>query len=125
MDTFPTKSLRILHLEDNASDAELIASELQRAWPECEIIHTASRASFDAALERGGFDVILSDFALPNFDGFAALKRVRERDPETPVILVSGTIGEEMAVSVLKAGAADYVLKDRLARLVTAIERAL
>ncbi len=125
MDSPALNPLRILHLEDNAIDAELIAHELRKAWPACDLLHCSSPASFDEALERGAFDVILSDFALPGFDAFAALRRARERQPDVPFLVVSGTIGEEVAVSLLKAGAIDYVIKDRPARLVSSIERAL
>ena len=84
-----------------------------------------SRDDFVAALERGGVDLILSDFSLPAFDGLSALEIARARCPDIPFILVSGTLGEERAIDSLKSGATDYVLKQRLARLVPAVHRAM
>jgi DNA-binding NtrC family response regulator len=78
-----------------------------------------------AALEYGGFDLILSDFTLPAFDGLSALKIARAERPDLPVILVSGTLGEERAVDALKNGATDYILKERLTRLAPAVRRAM
>ena len=117
--------LGILHLEDNEADAELVALQLSRQPWRLRITRVETRAEFAAALGRPGFDVILSDFSLPDFDGLSALATVRRQDTETPFIFVSGTIGEERAVQALHAGATDYVLKDRLSRLPAAIERAL
>lgn len=117
--------LRILHLEDTEMDAMLIHAALQRNEFRCEIDRVDSREDFVAGLERGGYDIILSDFSLPNFNGLAALELAREKRPEVPFIFVSGTIGEDMAIDALKSGATDYVLKQRLARLVPAVHRAL
>ena len=78
-----------------------------------------------AALERGGIDLILSDFTLPAFDGLSALKIAHAGWPDLPVIMVSGTLGEEQAIDSLKSGATDYVLKERLARLAPAVRRAM
>jgi PAS domain S-box-containing protein len=83
------------------------------------------RDDFVAALERGGIDLILSDFSLPAFDGLSAAEIVRSRWPAIPLILVSGTLGEERAIDSLKSGATDYVLKERLARLAPAVHRAM
>src|SRR5439155_185658 len=82
-------------------------------------------ADFESALDQGCFDLIISDHTLPGFDGLSALGLARKKHPEVPFIFVSGTIGEELAVDSLKQGATDYVLKDRLSRLVTSIERAM
>jgi PAS domain S-box-containing protein len=117
--------LRILHLEDNENDAILIHAALQRNDFRCEIDRVDTRADFIAALERGGYDIILSDFSLPNFNGLAALELAHQKQPDVPFIFVSGTIGEDMAIDALKSGATDYVLKQRLARLVPAVLRAL
>jgi PAS domain S-box-containing protein len=76
------------------------------------------------ALEEGGFDVILSDYSLPGFDGLSALSMARVHFPETPFLFLSGTIGEERAVEALKRGASDYILKDRPTRLIPAIRQA-
>src|SRR6185437_10178415 len=110
--------MRVLHLEDSADDAELIRHTLAVAWPDCRIDRVQSRGEYIAALERGGFDLILSDFAIPGFDGLSALELAQTRCPGKPYVFISGTIGEERAIEALKRGAADYVLKDRPSRLV-------
>ena len=84
-----------------------------------------NRDDFVAALEHGGIDLILSDFSLPAFDGIVRLKIVRAGWPDMPFILVSGTLGEELAIDSLKSGATDYVLKERLSRLAPAVRRAM
>ncbi len=117
--------LRILHLEDSPSDAELVRSVLESEGLRCVLQRVETRAHFVAALEEHRFDLILSDYSLPSFDGSAALDLARQRCPKVPFIFVSGTIGEEVAVESLKNGAVDYVLKDRLQRLVSAVRRAL
>jgi two-component system cell cycle sensor histidine kinase/response regulator CckA len=117
--------LRLLHLEDNDVDAELISIQLKSAWPSCEVVHVDTREGFEEALQQNHFDVILSDFTLSGFDGLSALKFARNVRPEIPFIFLSGTIGEERAVEALKHGGTDYVLKDRPARLVPSIQRAL
>ncbi len=117
--------LRILHLEDSTVDAELVRSLLHKAGIECEIERVATRPEFEAALERGNVDLILSDYTLPGFDGMSALAIARARRPELPFLFVSGTIGEERAIEGLKQGAIDFVIKDRFARLAPAVRRAL
>ncbi len=117
--------MRILHLEDSRNDAELTAAVIHGAWPDCEIRRVERRDEFAAALAEGGFDVILSDYTLPDFDGLWALDLARARDPARPFIFLSGTIGEERAVEALRHGATDYVIKDRPTRLVPAIRQAL
>ena len=117
--------LRILHLEDDPNDAALVQSTLDAGGIACEITFVQNRHDFVAALERNGIDLILSDFSLPGFDGLSAAKIVREKWPDLPVILVSGTLGEELAIDSLKGGATDYVLKERLARLAPAVRRAM
>lgn len=116
---------RILNLEDSANDAELNKATITARWPECEVVRTASRDEFVAALEQGGFDIILSDFTLPGFGGRQALDLAREKRPEVPFLFVSGTIEEDTAVETLKNGATDFILKHRLVRLIPSIERAL
>jgi sigma-B regulation protein RsbU (phosphoserine phosphatase) len=85
----------------------------------------ATRNAFTRALDEFHPDVVLADYSLPDFDGLSAVRLVRERDPDLPVILVTGVLGDESAVNLIKAGASDYVLKDRLARLGPAVERAV
>jgi two-component system sensor histidine kinase UhpB len=117
--------LRILHLEDDPTDAALVQSTLKAGGITCATTRVQNRADFVAAIERDGIDLILSDFSLPAFDGFSSLKIARARCPDIPFILVSGTLGEELAIDSLKRGATDYVLKERLSRLVPAVHRAM
>jgi PAS domain S-box-containing protein len=119
------RSLRILHVEDNDADAELIRALLLAEWPDCSITRVETRPEFEAAVKQDGFDIFLSDFSLPRFDGLTALEIARQHDTATPFIFISGTIGEERAVEAMQRGAMDYVLKDRPARLVPSIRRAL
>ena len=120
-----TSPVRIMHLEDNRGDLLLVHSVFEAEGFDCEFVHVDSQESFLAALENSAFDLILSDYALPSFDGIRALAIVRERNPTVPFIFVSGTMGEELAIETLKAGATDYVLKERLSRLVPSVRRAL
>jgi len=120
-----SSGIRILHLEDSADDAELIADLLAQQGIEGDFERVDTRTDFVAALEKGGFDLILSDFSLPGFDGLSGLELARTMRPETPFVFVSGTLGEEVAINALKSGATDYVLKYRLPRLVPAVRRAL
>jgi len=91
----------------------------------CSVTCVKTRKDFQTELDRGAFDVILSDYSLPQFDGLTALAMARQRHPDKPVIIVSGTMGEEAAVESLKRGATDYVLKHQLARLPAAVKRAI
>jgi two-component system cell cycle sensor histidine kinase/response regulator CckA len=117
----PTK---ILLVEDNVLDAELLERELRRGGIDFVLKRVDDREGFLAALEDGP-DLVLSDFELPQFDGLAALELLKERSPDVPFVLVSGTIGEEIAVAAMRQGASDYLLKDRLSRLPTAVRSAL
>src|SRR5438067_7031863 len=116
---------RLLLLEDDPNDAELLRRTLRAAWPDCEVVQVNNRKGFVDQLHAGLFDAILCDYVIPEFQGPSALKLAREQFPQIPFLFVSGAIGDEVAVESLKAGATDYVLKDRLARLVPAIQRAL
>lgn len=118
--------LRILILEDRIADAELCARELRRGGLQFDMQRVDTRPAFEAALNTYAPDLVISDFSLPSaFDGLAALDIARLRYPEMPFVFVSGTIGEERAVEAMRKGATDYVLKDRLSRLVPVISRAL
>jgi signal transduction histidine kinase len=117
--------LRILHLEDDPNDAALIQSTLESGKIACAITRVQNRDDFVAALDKGGVDLILSDYSLPAFDGMAALEIAHAKKPAVPFIHVSGTLGEEQAIDSLKSGATDYVLKTRLSRLVPAVRRAM
>ena len=117
--------LYILHLEDDPNDASLVQSTLEAEGIACAVTCVQTQPDFVAALEHGGIDMVLSDFSLPAFDGLAAADIVRARWPAIPLILVSGTLGEELAIDALKGGATDYVLKQRLARLAPAVRQAM
>lgn len=117
--------LRILHLEDDPRDAELVEATLGAAGIDCDVQLVSGRQDFIAALEQGGHELVLADFALPEFDGMSALAIAREHYPDLPFVFVSGRLGEEAAIESLKSGATDYVLKNRLSRLVPAVNRAL
>jgi hypothetical protein len=112
-------------LEDDPIDAKLIQSTLEAEGIPCETTCVQTREGFVAALERGGIDLVLSDFSLPAFDGLSAAEIVRSKWPAIPMILVSGTMGEEWAIDSLKGGATDYVLKGHLSRLAPAVRRAM
>ena len=97
--------LRILHLEDDRDYSELVNSLLQKEGYGTEIALAMNRQEFEKALEDSHFDVILADYLLPNYDGLKALEYAKAKCPETPFILVSGTIGEQVAIESLKSGA--------------------
>lgn len=118
-------SLRILLLEDNEPHAELIEHFLREAKLDFALTRVDSREAYVEHIEQQPPDMILSDYALPAFDGYAALAIAREKAPDVPFIFVTGTMGEEVAIETLKNGATDYVLKTRLGRLGPAVHRAL
>jgi two-component system sensor histidine kinase EvgS len=120
-----TNPRRLLLLEDDPNDVELFGRRLLTEWPDLELVRVSTEAGFKAALNAGGFDIIISDYRLPDFHGLAALALAREQCPGVPLLFLSGVLGDDVAVESLKAGATDYVLKDRPARLVPAIRRAL
>jgi two-component system sensor histidine kinase UhpB len=117
--------LRILIVEDMASDAELMTYELRQVNLAFTSRRVENEAEFLREIDQFPPDLILSDYNLPHFSGVAALALVQEKCPEVPFIFVSGAIGEDVAIDSLKRGATDYVLKDRLSRLAPAVKRAL
>ncbi|MBV9268326.1 MAG: response regulator, partial [Acidobacteriaceae bacterium] len=117
--------MRILYLEDEPKDAELVQATLELEGIACELTRADNQADFFAFLQQGGFDLILADYTLPLFDGISALKIAQEVCPDVPFIFVSGTLVEEMAIEALKLGATDYVLKTRLSRIAPSVSRAL
>jgi PAS domain S-box-containing protein len=119
------RALGVLLLEDSRFDAEILREALLAAYPNAALQVVRDEPSFTAAVEEGGWDVILSDYELPGFSGLQALELTRAAAPETPFIFVSGVIGEDNAVEMLKRGATDYVSKSRLARLPVVMQRAL
>jgi two-component system CheB/CheR fusion protein len=120
-----TTPVRILHVEDDVADARLIQEHLRRSGIDAAITLVASREDFEGTLSDRPFDLVLCDYHLRGFDGLEALELVRKRSPQVPFILVTGALGDERAVELLRKGATDFVLKDRLARLAPAIQRAL
>ena len=117
--------LRILSVEDDPKDAELIQDLLQTEGIVCQVTRVDTEAELLASVEQGGIDLILADYTLPSFDGISALKFAMKACPDVPFIFVSGTLGEEVAIEALKIGATDYVLKTRLSRLGPSVLRAL
>jgi formate hydrogenlyase transcriptional activator len=122
-------SLRILHLEDDATDAQLVQDTLDAGGIACHVRRVETEAEFGTALRPGGIDpgidLILADYTLPSFDGLSAFQIAQRDRPELPFIFVSGTIDEELAIEALKTGATDYVFKTRLSRIVPSVQRAL
>jgi PAS domain S-box-containing protein len=116
---------RVLHVEDSPQDAKLCSRQLERAGYQPVVDVVASAEEFEKALSENSYDVILSDYNLPEWSGMAALEALQREGRDIPFILVTGTVGEELAVEFIKRGATDYVLKDRPARLPLAIEKAL
>ena len=117
--------LRLLCVEDSPADAELEVASLERAGYDVRMDRVDGEADLRAALGSNDYDVIFLDHGLPGWDSRSALRAVREAAPQTPVVCVAGTIGEETAVEMLKLGASDYVLKDRTARLPAAVRGVL
>src|ERR1035437_2395150 len=121
----PPKSLHLLLVEDSPDDAALVQQALRQAGLTLTPRQVDSAAGMATALVEERWDLVISDYNLPGFSGTDALRLLRERSPDTPLIVVSGCIGEEAAVTLMKAGADDYVMKDNLARLAPAVERSL
>lgn len=119
------KKLKIIHLEDDLNDVELARLALQADGIDCEVVVVTDREQFVTALAAGGFDLVLSDYALPAFDGLTALQMTRERYPNIPFVFLSGVMGEERAIDSLKSGATDYLLKGRLVRLGQTVRSAI
>src|SRR5687767_8350758 len=119
------QALRALLVEDSEDDALLLGLMLKQAGYDLTSERVDTPESMRAALERQSWDVVISDYVMPRFSGLAALRILQEKGLDLPFLIVSGHIGEETAVAAMKAGAHDYLMKDRLARLVPAVEREL
>ncbi len=119
------RMLRVLMVEDSADDAKLVLRELRRDGYEPQDERVDTPVALRRALDGQPWDIVISDYAMPQFNGLDALRIVREKGPDIPFIIVSGSIGEDTAVAVMKAGAQDYIMKDRMARLPSAVTRAL
>ncbi len=118
-------ALRLLMVEDSDDDAQLLLVKLRRAGYEPDYVRVDNEPDLRAALQQPGWQVVVSDYAMPGFSGLKALQILRDQDRDMPFILVSGTVGEEIAVDAMRQGANDYIMKDNLTRLVPAIEREL
>jgi len=119
------KRLHILHLEDEPDFAELVRSLLAQDGLDADVKRISSREELENALATETFDLIISDYHLPTFNGLEALKIVRQKFPDLPFILVSGTIGEQAAIESLRSGATDYIIKQKPERLPSAVRRAI
>jgi two-component system, cell cycle sensor histidine kinase and response regulator CckA len=117
--------VRILFLEDDILDFELVSSRLAEAGLHCKVDHAKNQSAFEKAISTEDYHLILSDYSIPGYSGMAALRHVRSKSPTLPFIILSGTLSEEQAVEILRAGATDYIIKQRLNRLAPAVERAL
>jgi signal transduction histidine kinase len=117
--------LSVLIVEDSEDDMLLVLRELRRSGYEIDYIRVETPSEMQSALDRQSWDIILADYTLPTFSGLGALQLLQERQQDLPFIIVSGTMGEETAVSAMKAGAHDFITKGNLARLVPAVEREL
>ena len=117
--------LRILLAEDSQDDADLLLHHLKRLGVEIALVRVETPDGLSGALAEGLWDIVISDYRMPKFSGLAALKLVREYSKDLPFIIVSATIGEEIAVEAMRAGANDYVMKNNLARLLPAVQREL
>lgn len=121
----PEKRLKILHLEDNSTDAMLVRETLNADRVDCEVVVVSEPDEFERELANGDVDVVISDYSLPHYCGTEALQKTRAVGPEMPFIFVSGSIGEERAVEAVRMGATDYVMKEHLRRLGLAVRRAV
>jgi two-component system, cell cycle sensor histidine kinase and response regulator CckA len=119
------KPLRILHLEDDPDFVSLVSDMLREEGLPAEMTSTQNFQGFISAFNENQFDIILADYSLPSCNGLQALHAVREKDPNTPFVLISGTIGEHAAIECLRCGATDYVLKNKLERLAPTVRRAV
>lgn len=118
-------ALQFLLLEPNLADSQAVQATLITGSIDCKLLRVDSCNCFVKALETNTFDLILSDYALPDLDGVSALKIAQKIQPETPFVFVSASVGEELAIAALTAGAAGFVLKHRLETLVTCVQRVL
>ncbi len=119
------KPLRALFVEDSEDDTLLLVRHLKRRGYDCRYLQVCDADDLARALDQGPWDVVISDYAMPKFSAFAALEMIKTKKLDLPFIIVSGAISEETAVSAMKAGAHDYVMKNNLERLAPALEREL
>src|SRR5215831_6709751 len=117
--------LRILHLEDNIADTELLQATLEAEGIPTRLTRVETAQDFLMTLRKDDVDLVLADYTLPAFDGISALMLAQRHAPDVPFIFVSGTLGEDVAIEALKLGATDFVSKSRLSRMAPAVRRAL
>src|SRR5919202_1326325 len=117
--------LRVLIVEDSEDDAELLVYELERGGYDPIYERVDTPAAMNTALDNQLWDIVIADYTLPCFSAPAALNLLKERGVDLPFIIVSGSIGEDIAVAAMKAGALDYIMKGNLTRLIPAVEREL
>ena len=115
--------LRVLLVEDSLTDAKLVVQALRRTGRTVEFERVETAPAMHEALRRAEWDLVISDWSMPHFSATAALAALKETELDLPFIIVSGTVGEDSAVDAMRAGAHDYVLKDKLVRLAPAVER--
>ena len=120
-----SRTLRLLLIEDSEDDALLTKMELRKDGYDFEFTRVDTSQALEVALENSGWDAIISDYNMPSFSGLEALRMVRTKEIDIPLILISGAIGEEQAVEAMKAGFHDFIMKGHLARLPQALEREL
>jgi len=118
-----TKPLRLLLAEDSEADAELLLRHLRRHGYSVTSERVFTGPALSAALDRQTWDIVVSDYVMPDFSGLDALRIIQKKDPDLPCIITSGRVGEDTAVAAMRAGACDYIMKDNLRRLGPAIER--
>ena len=117
--------MNILYLEDNPGDCELITLKLKKILPSCNVLWVETRKQFEKALLNPDIDLVLCDYQMPNYSGLVALEYTKEKRPNLPFILISGSIGEEKTIEMFEAGVTDFILKNNLQRLKPSILRAL
>lgn len=119
------KKLKLLLIEDSLDDTKLLIRQIEKSGYELEYTRVETEKQLKGALECEKWDFVISDYSLPNFTGLSAINIIKQLGVDIPIIIVSGAIGEDIAVEAMKAGAHDYIMKDNLARLSPAIEREL
>ena len=125
MNVISHEPLRILQIEDDPAEAELIQTTLRSEFLDFQVVRVENESGLVQALKQHSFHLVLADYRLPSLSGTTALRIVHELDPDLPFILITGTVGEELAVETLKMGATDFVLKDGMSRLGSAVRRAI
>src|SRR5438045_8814859 len=120
-----SRTLRVLNVEDQERDVSLLTRHLMRVGYEIVSERVETPEAMRAALETKEWDVVLCDYSMPHFNALSALSLLQETGLDIPLIIISGTVGETLAVEAMKAGASDYLMKDNLARLAPTIEREL